>query len=239
MSKPKSKRDKNTELPDSGADNPESATDTPPPVMVTVVRTAQALKLNPARGGGGITYQVGRIDGVGAPGVVLRLKDNDGGGRFSREWVPFERLRTCFSPAVLRGEGFKAHALDGAFQGRSSTNAGFLTAVIRTEGLAYEDTAQKGMSLLSGGFDTWVQGVLDAVPEKNDDGTVKQEPLVPPKRENPFSAPKDGAAKKSGGKRKQQAADAEETSTADADEADAADGDAADTADAEPCTASA
>ncbi len=236
MSKqPKPKRDKNTELPDGGAHSPEGSS-APAPVMVTVVRTAQAVKLNPARGGGGITYQVGRIDKE----AYLRLKENDGGGRFSREWVPFERLRTCFSPAVLRGEGFKAHALDRAFSGRSTTNAGFFTAVIRTEGLAYEDTAHKGMSLLNGGFDTWVQGVLDADPEKNDDGTVKQEPLVPPKRENPFSAPKDGAAKKSGGKRKQQVADAEETvGAAAADEADAAYGDAADTADAEPCTASA
>jgi hypothetical protein len=228
MSKPKPKRDKNTELPDGGADTPEGGSP-PAPVMVTVVATRQCVKLNPARGGGGIAYQVGRIDGVGGPGVVIRLKDNDGGGRFSREWVPFERLRTCFSPAVLTGQPFKAHALDSAFEGRSTTNAGFLTAVIRAEGLAYEDTEHRGMSLLNGGFDTWVQGVLDAAPEKNDDGTAKLEPLVPPKRENPFSAPKDGVEKKSGGKRRELAADA---AVADA-------ADATDTADAEPCTASA
>ena len=231
MSKPKAKRDKNTELPEGGANTPEEG-GAPAPVMVTVVRTAQALKLNPARGGGGITYQVGRIDKE----AYLRLKENDGGGQFSREWVPFERLRTCFSPAMLTGQPFKASALSsgGAFVGKSSTNAGFMCAVIRAEGLAYEDTEHRGMSLLNGGFDTWVQGVLDAAPEKNDDGTVKQEPLIPPKRENPFSASKDGAAKKSGGKREQQVADA-----SDADETDAAYGDAADTADAEPCTASA
>ena len=229
MTKSKAKRDKNTELPSGGSDIPEEG-GTPAPVMVTVVRTAEALKLNPARGGGGITYQVGRIDKE----AYLRLKENDGGGQFSREWVPFERLRTCFSPAVLTGQPFKAATLTSAFVGRSSTNAGFLTAVIRAEGLAYEDTEHRGMSLLNGGFDTWVQGVLDATPEQNDDGTVKQEPLIPPKRENPFSASKDGAAKKSGGKREQQVADA-----SDADETDAAYGDAADTADAEPCTASA
>ena len=231
MTKSKAKRDTNTELPSGGSDIPEEG-GTPAPVMVTVVRTAEALKLNPARGGGGITYQVGRIDKE----AYLRLKENDGGGQFSREWVPFERLRTCFSPAVLTGQPFKASALSsgGAFVGKSSTNAGFMCAVIRAEGLAYEDTEHRGMSLLNGGFDTWVQGVLDATPEKNDDGTVKQEPLIPPKRENPFSASKDGAAKKSGGKREQQVADA-----SDADETDAAYGDAADTADAEPCTASA
>ncbi len=229
MSKPKAKRDKNTELPEGGADTPEGGS-APAPVMVTVVATRHCVKLNPARGGG-LTYQLGRVDGVG---VVLRLKDNDGGGQFSREWVPFERLRTCFSPAVLTGQPYKASALTSAFVGRSSTNAGFMCAVIRAEGLAYEDTEHRGMSLLNGGFDTWVQGVLDATPEKNEDGTVKQEPLIPPKRENPFSTPKDGAAKKSGSGRKQQAAD--ETAAADADEADTAYGD---TADAEPCPASA
>ena len=235
MSKPKAKRDKNTELPDGGADTPESVTDaSPAPVMVTVIRTAEARKLNPARGGR-VTYQIGHIDKE----VYLRLKENDGGGQFSREWVPFERLRNCFSPAVLTGQPFKASALSsgGVFVGRSSTTAGFMCAVIRAEGLAYEDTEHRGMSLLNGGFDTWVQGVLDAEPEKNEDGSVKQEPLVPPKRENPFSTQKDGAAKKSGSGRKQPAANTDETTdVADTDEADAAFGD---TADAESCTASA
>jgi hypothetical protein len=168
-------------MPDAGGDAgaaPVAA------VMVTVVRTAEAPKLNPARGGGGITYQIGRIDRE----VYLRLKENDGGGRFSREWVPFERMRTCFSPAVLTGQPFKAHVLDSAFQGRSTTNAGFLTAVIRAEQLAREDTEHRGMSLLNGGYDTWTQGVLDAKPEKNDDGTDKLEPLHPPAKESPFKA---------------------------------------------------
>ena len=235
MTKPKAKRDKNTELPESGAEAPadSAAGSEPAPVMVTVVRTGQALKLNPARSGGAITYQVGRIDGVGIPGVVIRLKDNEGGGQFSKEWVPFERLRTCFSPAVLTGQPFKAHALDSAFNGRSSTNSGFLTAVIRAEGLAYEDTEHRGMSLLNGGFDTWTQAVLDAVPEKNEDGTLKQEPLVPPKRENPFAAAKGATAKKSGSGRKQPATDDATADTSDADPEEA------DASDAEPCAAEA
>jgi hypothetical protein len=109
-----------------------------------------------------------------------------------------------------------------------------MCAVIRAEGLAYEDTEHRGMSLLSGdGFEAWIQGVLDAAPEKNDDGTAKLEPLVPPKRENPFSAPKDGAAKKSGGKRREPAVEVGEADTAGGDAADTSD------ADAEPCTASA
>jgi hypothetical protein len=219
MTKTKKPKD---QTPATGAPQDGGAAPEPVPVMVTVVRTAQAVKLNPARGGCGIEYQVGRIDKE----AYLRLKENDGGGQFSREWVPFERLRTCFSPAVLTGQPFKAAALSsgGAFVGKSSTNAGFMCAVIRAEGLAYEDGDHRGMSLLCGDFDAWTRAVLDAEPEKNDDGTVKQEPLIPPKRENPFSASKDGAAKKFGGKREQQVADAS---------------DAADTTDAEPCTASA
>ena len=227
MTKTKKSKD---QTPATGAPQDGSTAPEPAPVMVTVVRTGQAPKLNPARSGGAITYQVGRIDGVGIPGVVIRLKDNEGGGQFSREWVPFERLRTCFSPAVLTGQPFKAHVLDSAFQGRSSTNSGFLTAAIRAEGLAYEDTEHRGMSLLNGGFDTWLQGVLDATPEQNEDGTVKQEPLTPPKRENPFSVAKDGAAKKSGGKRPRPATD---DAAADMPEADS------EGADAEPCMAEA
>ena len=228
MTKTKKSKD---QTPATGAPQDGSTAPEPAPVMVTVLRTGHAPKLNPARSGGAITYQVGRIEGRGAAGVVIRLKDNEGGGQFSREWVPFERLRACFAPGVLAGQPWKAHALDGAFKGRSSTNAGFLTAVIRAEGLAYEDGDHRGMSLLCGDFDAWTRAVLDAEPEKNGDGTVKQEPLVPPKRENPFTTVKGASAKKSGGGRKQPPTDDASADTSDSEDAD--------TADAEPCMAEA
>jgi hypothetical protein len=232
MSRPKTKKDKHTEVPeaDAGASADGAITPEPAPVMVTVVRTGQALKLNPARSGGAITYQVGRIDGVGLPGVVIRLKENEGGGQFSKEWVSIERMRACFTPAVLAGGEFRSHALQEAFKGRSSTNSGFLTAVIRAEGLAYEDVAQKGVSRLSDRIETWIQCVLDAEPEKNEDGTVKQEPLVPPKRENPFAATKGVSAKKAAAKRSLSVAGAADADTSDSDYEDA------DAADAEMCT---
>jgi len=204
MTKTKKQKDTAPGADTDGSTAPASVT------MVTIVRTAQAPKLNPARGGA-ITYQVGRI----GKEVFLRLKENDGGGRFSREWVPFEKLRTCFSPAALKGAPFKANVLSTAFTGRSSTNPGFMCSVVRSENLAREDTEHRGMSLLNGGYDTWVQSVLDADPEKNDDGTEKQEPLHPPVKESPFKG-----LRKSGGVKR---ADGVETASGDADSADASD----------------
>ena len=193
----KTKRQKSG-APDTSANESAASAAT-----VTVVRTKRCEKLNPARGGGSITYQVGR-DQVGRDQggqAFLRLLSNEGGGRFSREWVSFEKLRTCFPPAVLKGAPFKANALGAAFKGRSTTNGGFLTAVARAEGLAREDAEHRGMSLLlCDDFDAWVQGVLDADPEQNEDGSVKLEPLHPPAKGSPFK-PKskgDGAKRTDG-----------------------------------------
>ena len=219
MTKPKAKRDKHTELPDGGADIPaddESA-------QVAIVATRKCGKLNPARGGGAIEFQIGRI---GAE-IFLRLLSNEGSGRHSREFVPLSRVRACFSPGVLAGQPFKANLMSQAFRARSTTNSGFITAVLRAEGLAVEDPEHKGMSLLCGDFDEWAEAMRTAEPEKNGDGSVKMEPLVPPKRENPFAAAKDRTPKKSGGKRRESAADVDEPGIAD--------GDATDAADAEPC----
>ncbi len=162
----------------------------PPAAMVTVVRTADAEKLNPSRSGGPVTYQVGRLAGE----VYLRLLANSGGGRFSREWVPLSRIRACFTPAVLKGQPFKARTLDNAFQGRSSTNTGFLTAVLRAEMLAAGDPKHKGMSLLCADLGDWAEKVLAAEPVKNGDGTDLLEPLHPPVRENRLNFPNRNAS---------------------------------------------
>ena len=173
MSKRKKKEEEGPGTPHAGG-----AT-APSEAMVTVVRIGTAEKLNPSRSGGPVTYQVGRLAGE----AYLRLLANAGGGRFSREWVSLARIRACFPSNAPKGLPFKARLLDRAFDGRSSTNSGFLTAVLRAEGLAQEDPEHKGMSLLCGDMEGWRAATLDGDPVREEDGSEKTEPLRPPVRD--------------------------------------------------------
>lgn len=151
--------------------------------MVTIIKKAQAAKLSP-RGEGQITYQVGRHGDA----VVVRISGNESSGRFSKEWVPAEKIRDALSKIPKGAESFKAALLlRAAWKGKSSCNGGFAAAIFVAENiLAREDDPKKrSMLKLSSpdALDTWEKAMLaQKVPE---DAEVV--PLHPPKVK-PFSA---------------------------------------------------
>jgi hypothetical protein len=183
--------------PDGGESINDSAAPAAAVIMVTVVRTAKAPKLSPRDPGGRISYQVGRLEGV----AYLRIYQNDSAGQFSKEWVPTEALRRCMTPAMLAGQPWKTRAYIPALVGRSSTNCGFITAVLRAEGLAATEPEKRGMSVLTGNLDDWERAVLDAEPELDGDGNVRLEPLHPPVKDTRFGGPRPagGRAKRARG----------------------------------------
>ena len=187
-----------------GADTaPETTTTTDPgEPMVTILKTATAAKLSP-RGGGELTYQVGRMDNT----VLLRIHKNDSSGRFSNEWVGVESIRRSLAQLPKGVNSFKgAVALRSAWKGQSSCNSGFGAAILRAEKVFAPDPdpKKKGMLMLASpdALDQWEAAIL-ALPVPKD---AEQVLLHPPKAKPFFAKKKDDA----------DAPDAEEAPTSDA-----------------------
>lgn len=158
--------------------------------MVTILKTATAPKLSP-RGGGELTYQVGRMDNT----VLLRIHKNDSSGRFSNEWVGVESIRRSLAQLPKGVNSFKgAVALKSAWKGQSSCNSGFGAAILRAEKVfaADPDPKKKGMLMLSSpdALDQWEASIL-ALPVPKD---AEQVLLNPPKAKPFFQKKKDDAA---------------------------------------------
>jgi len=188
----------------TGADTaPETTTATDPgEPMVTILKTATAAKLSP-RGGGELTYQVGRMDNT----VLLRIHKNDSSGRFSNEWVGVESIRRSLAQLPKGASSFKgAVALRSAWKGQSSCNSGFGAAILRAEKVFIPDPdpKKKGMLMLASpdALDQWEASIL-ALPVPKD---AEQVLLYPPKAKPFFAKKKDDV----------DAPDAEEAPTSDA-----------------------
>jgi len=60
----------------------------------------------------------------------LRIDSNDGGGLHSKEWIPLEGVINALSEQ--KGHSFKSSVLKPCMVGRSSNNASFLAAILRS-----------------------------------------------------------------------------------------------------------
>ena len=174
-----------------GADTAPETTNTTDPSepMVTILKTATAAKLSP-RGGGELTYQVGRMDNT----VLLRIHKNDSSGRFSNEWVGVESIRCSLAQLPKGASSFKgAVALRSAWKGQSSCNSGFGAAILRAEKVFAPDPdpKKKGMLMLASphALDQWEASIL-ALPVPKD---AEQVLLHPPKAKPFFAKKKDEA----------------------------------------------
>lgn len=80
---------------------------------------------------GGVGYQV--LSDVGRNCLYVRITSNDG-GYFSRELVGVEKISQCVSH-LGKSASFATKLLRSVFVGKSTCNAGFLVALLKTEGL--------------------------------------------------------------------------------------------------------
>ena len=130
------------------------------------LKIAKARKTS-QRATGEITYRVLCDDK--REQLFIAIVGNDGGGYFSKEIVPFERVERCLAPHV-DGTPLPAKILRDAFVGKSVNNAGFLAAILRAEGLLSSVPDAAHQHQLAGNWADWKEAMLCA------DG----EPYVPP-----------------------------------------------------------
>jgi hypothetical protein len=121
-----------------------------------LLKSAKAIKLG-KYSDGSIAYQVqadtDRVE------LFITITGNDGGGYYSRERVPLQKVEACLGKCEA-GKPFPSKALKDAFVGRSSNNAGFMVAVLRAEGLLCAAPSAETQHALAGDWDAWKKTML-------------------------------------------------------------------------------
>ncbi len=99
------------------------------PIQVLVRYTAS--KLSP-RSEGLIFYAIGRHEFSGE--LFLRITGNQGGGLHSKEWIELSAVDEILL-SLPADKPFKSSVMKKLFKSGSANNAGFLCAILRSEGL--------------------------------------------------------------------------------------------------------
>jgi hypothetical protein len=166
MSKPeaatKSHKEKDISSDDTPSTPPDAAT---PSAQASIkqsfmlLKTATAKKLG-KQAEGGIGYRI--LGDTERKSIFLSITENDGGGYFSREIVPFQKVEACITKRE-QNKPFPSKTFKDSFTGRSSNNAGFLAAILRAEGLLASAPDSESQHILSGDWTAWKSASLSEV----------------------------------------------------------------------------
>jgi hypothetical protein len=114
-----------------------------------------APKMGP-RSEGGISYHV--LTDASRQQLFIAITGNKG-GYFSKEHVELSKIETCLD-ASSSAKPFPSKTFRGAFVGRSSNNAGFLTTILRNEGLIAASPEIETQHVRSGDWLAWKTAML-------------------------------------------------------------------------------
>lgn len=121
-----------------------------------LLKEGTAPKLG-ARAEGGIRFHV--LADAERQHLFVAIVANPSGGYFSRERVPFEKIEACLD-AIPSGKPCPSKAFKDTFVGRSSNNAGFLVAVLRSEGLLAAAPDAESQHVRHGDTATWKKAMF-------------------------------------------------------------------------------
>lgn len=91
--------------------------------------------------------------------IYLTITGNDGGGYYSKEIVPFEKVEQCLQ-GIKTGEAISSKLFKNAFVGQSANNAGFLAAILRAEKLLLPVADSVHQHALQPNWSEWKTEVL-------------------------------------------------------------------------------
>ncbi|WP_348694702.1 hypothetical protein [Duganella fentianensis] len=138
-----------------------------------LIKEGMAAKLG-ARAEGSIHYQV--LADADRQQLYIAITANESGGYFSRERVPVDQIEKCLT--ATPSKPFPSKTFKDAFVGKSSNNAGFMTAILRSEGLLGAAPEAETQHVIVGDLDAWKskllteQGTPITLPEKGNSKTV-------------------------------------------------------------------
>ena len=110
-------------------DTADSVPGGPAPIHTLLNHTAEKLS---ARSEGLIFYAIGRHEESGE--LFLKITGNQGGGLHSKEWIELSAIDDVLR-SLPADKPFKSSVMKRLFKGGSANNAGFLSAILRSDGL--------------------------------------------------------------------------------------------------------
>ncbi|HAT2491450.1 TPA: hypothetical protein I8220_004505, partial [Aeromonas hydrophila] len=110
-------------------DTADSVPGGPAPIRTLLNHTAEKLS---ARSEGLIFYAIGRHEESGE--LFLKITGNQGGGLHSKEWIALSAIDDVLR-SLPADKPFKSSVMKRLFKGGSANNAGFLSAILRSDGL--------------------------------------------------------------------------------------------------------
>ena len=148
---------------DTSATNTESTAPAEAPTLEAsmtpsfwLLKDGTAPKLG-ARAEGGIRFHV--LADAERQHLFVAITGNESGGYFSREKVPFDKIEACLATSQT-GKPFPSKTFKNAFVGRSSNNAGFMTAVLRSMNLLAVAPDAETQHVKSGDWAAWKKTML-------------------------------------------------------------------------------
>ena len=110
-------------------DTADSVPGGPAPILTLLNHTAEKLS---TRSEGLIFYAIGRHEESGE--LFLKITGNQGGGLHSKEWIELSAIDDVLR-SLPADKPFKSSVMKRLFKGGSANNAGFLSAILRSDGL--------------------------------------------------------------------------------------------------------
>lgn len=110
-------------------DTADSVPGGPAPILTLLNHTAEKLS---TRSEGLIFYAIGRHEESGE--LFLKITGNQGGGLHSKEWIAVSAIDDVLR-SLPADKPFKSSVMKRLFKGGSANNAGFLSAILRSDGL--------------------------------------------------------------------------------------------------------
>ena len=91
--------------------------------------------------------------------IYLTITGNDGGGYYSKEIVPFEKIELCLQ-GIKTSEPISSKSFKKAFVGQSANNAGFLAAILRAEKLLLPVAESVHQHAVQADWSDWKKEIL-------------------------------------------------------------------------------
>lgn len=128
------------------------------------LKIVQCPKLS-AAAEGQITYHILRHPTDKS--LYIAIMGNEGGGYFSQEAVPLDKIEQCLQELQATGKPFPAIRLKSVFVGKSANNPSFMAAALRHEQLLVASTESPKLHLPSPDLPEWREriGRLPALPQ--------------------------------------------------------------------------